>query len=91
MAVYLDKTPDQLIKQKKFGWTKWGGPNRDIIVDDEPIWYCQVCSREQMKDYPSFLVEFPDTPAMKICDACRNKMITHGVMTYVDLIVIVRH
>ena len=68
------------------GWTKWGGGNRGILKDNNPTWACQSCGVEQMHEYPTFIVDFPDVPVMRICAHCKNKMVVERIDEYFELI-----
>lgn len=82
---------NKTINRMKFGWSKYGGANREIIVDHDETWACQACSDMSNKVIPSFLVEFEDTPTLKICAKCRNVVKNEKLVNFQVLIKIVRN
>jgi len=69
----------------KFGWTKWGGANREIIVDKDTHWSCQCCGERLSKLIPFFLVSFDDMPTLKLCAKCRHIKHTNNYNTFQEL------
>lgn len=82
---------NKTINRMKFGWSKYGGANRDIIVDHDTQWTCQACGETHDKIIPSFLVTFGDMPTLKLCAGCRHAATKNDIQEFHRLILIVRH
>lgn len=82
---------NKTINRMKFGWTKYGGANRDIITDHDNTWTCQACGETHSKVIPSFLVTFEDMPTLKLCAKCRNVVSVNEIEEFMQLVIIVRH
>lgn len=79
------------INRMKFGWTKYGGANREIIIDSDHDWSCQACAERLYKAVPHYLVTFEDMPTLKLCGSCRHSTSVNKITQFSELVRVVRH
>lgn len=61
------------MNKAKYGWSKFGGPNRGLVQEDlTDEWNCQACGETQTKELPPFMYEFSPREYIRICSKCHN-------------------
>ena len=58
------------------GWSKWGGAKKSIWVNQherlERFWICQSCGKQEPKQIPPFLYQYPFEEYLRVCAVCFN-------------------
>jgi len=78
------------IRRAHFGWSKWGGANREFIKEESDEWTCQACAARHTLDVPSFNMEIFEEEFAKICSKCQNIKATEEIIEFDILIQKVR-
>lgn len=60
--------------KKMYGWSKWGGPNMGLLIEDLEEWACQACGSLQSKGLPSYMIPIDILlrDYCRVCSVCKN-------------------
>ena len=78
--------------KKMYGWSKWGGANLGLFIEDMDEWCCQACGVSQPKGLPSYM--FPHDELLRdyfrVCSVCKALAVMRRIAYMMSLTGIVR-
>lgn len=81
------------LTKKMYGWSKWGGATQGMVKEELVDWHCQVCAQQQKRSLPSYMIplDIYEREFIRVCSKCKRKAVLHKIITYIDLVEVVRH
>lgn len=61
--------------KKMYGWTKYGGARKGMVMEELDEWFCQACGRPQPKEAPAYMVPLDEDirrEFVRVCAVCRD-------------------
>jgi len=71
-----------------YGWSKHGGRNFGLVMEELNEWYCQVCQEKQTKDLPAYYipVDEDEREFVRVCSKCKNIAEQNNICYLPDLL-----
>ena len=71
-----------------YGWSKHGGANHGLVMEDLPEWTCQACASKQTLDLPAYMIPEDEYQRefFRICSKCKSRMLKLGITTMPELL-----
>lgn len=78
---------DVSVTKKLYGWTKWGGANRGMAMEELDTWCCQACGRQQLKHLPQYYIPIDkwDRDYVRVCALCKHVYLLKRLTRVQDL------
>lgn len=82
--------------KKMYGWSKWGGANLGLFIEDMDEWCCQACGGKQPRGLPSYMLPHDSYKRdyFRICSVCKALALVRRIeymMSLTSLTRIKRH
>jgi len=79
--------------KKMYGWDKYGGGRRGMVIEDLDIWYCQSCKERQSRESPAYMLPLDEDirrEFVRVCSDCKHRAVEEGYTVFSDVVKVVR-